>query len=488
MPARIALFGIYHESNTFIDKPTTIDDFRNGHWVKGNELIREYRNSFHELGGMIEELEKHDIEIVPISFAEATPGGIITAVTYEILLNDLIRDLAGILPIDGCLVALHGAAVSERYPDMDGDWLSVIREFFGELTPIVGTLDPHANVSAQMVEVTDALISYKTNPHIDQRETGMKAATLLLKIIQGEIDPIQYLCPSPVTISIEQQHTGSEPCLGLYQYVDKLIAEENLIHVSINLGFPYADVREMGTSFVVIQDASSHRDVDAGEYLSSYMKTHRNDFVGVRKTIDELVPLIEESEKPVLLLDMGDNIGGGAPGNSLHLLRFFEKKRAFKTLHCIYGPRTVEYIVKKNSEPLERLELSLLDVDGDDLQLSVRVIQIVDGKFSESNPRHGGQVHYNMGTVAIVQTVNNNTILLMSNRVPPFSLQQLTSFNLRPEDFDIVIAKGVIAPIAAYAPVCKTIFQVDTPGDTQANMTNFEYKNRRKPLFPFENI
>ena len=76
--------------------------------------------------------------------------------------------------------------------------------------------------------------------------------------------------------------------------------------------------------------------------------------------------------------------------------------------------------------------------------------------------------------------------MLMSNRVPPFSLQQLTSFDIQPEHFDVIVAKGVIAPIAAYAPVCKTIFQVDTPGPTQANMTSFVYRNRRKPLFPFE--
>ncbi len=114
--------------------------------------------------------------------------------------------------------------------------------------------------------------------------------------------------------------------------------------------------------------------------------------------------------------------------------------------------------------------------------------RVVDGRFAEKSPRHGGQVHYDMGITAIVQTVNGNTLMLMSNRIPPFSLQQLTTFDLEPENFDVVVAKGVIAPIAAYGPVCKTIFQVDTPGKTQVNMTNFPYKNRRKPLFPFEDI
>ena len=76
--------------------------------------------------------------------------------------------------------------------------------------------------------------------------------------------------------------------------------------------------------------------------------------------------------------------------------------------------------------------------------------------------------------------------MLTSLRVPPYSLSQLTSFNINPTDFDVLIAKGVNAPIAAYKSICKAILQVNTPGVTQADMTQFTYQNRRKPLFPFE--
>jgi microcystin degradation protein MlrC len=486
MPIRIALFGIYHESNTFIDKPTTIEDFKNGHWVKGNEIIDEYRDSYHEIGGMIEELEKHNVDIVPVSFAEATPGGIISATTYELLLKELTTELSFVLPVDGCIISLHGAAVSENYTDMDGHWLNVTRNLVGANKPMVGTLDPHANASQQMVSVTNALISYKTNPHIDQRDIGKNAAGLLIRILKEEIKPFQYLCPSPVAISIEQQHTDSEPCLSLYNYVNNLIAEKNLLHISINLGFPYADVEEMGTSFIVIQDENSSKGSNLCNQLIDYMKANKEKFIGARKTIDQLLPEITVSKKPVLLLDMGDNIGGGSPGNSLHLLRVFEEQRKFKSLFCVYEPDAVKFLVGSKTD--QTLNVSLKDIDEAYFTVTVRVLQIVDGRFSESNPRHGGQVHYNMGTTAIVQTLSGSTIVLMSNRVPPFSLQQLTTFDLKPEQYDVIVAKGVIAPIAAYSPVCKTIFQVDTPGNTQANMTSFNYRNRRKPLFPFENI
>jgi microcystin degradation protein MlrC len=125
MPLRIALLGIYHESNTFLDKPTTLSDFRKGHWLFGNDIIREYKDAYHEIGGMKEVLDQEGIELVPVMYAQATPGGIITAETYNDLLQKMMERLKSILPVDGCLVVPHGAAVSEIFADMDGYWLSL---------------------------------------------------------------------------------------------------------------------------------------------------------------------------------------------------------------------------------------------------------------------------------------------------------------------------------------------------------------------------
>ena len=116
----------------------------------------------------------------------------------------------------------------------------------------------------------------------------------------------------------------------------------------------------------------------------------------------------------------------------------------------------------------------------------VRLISLKDGKFSEDIPRHGGQTSFDMGKVAIVSIADKCTIMLTSLRIPPFSLKQLTAFGIEPRDFDVIIAKGVNAPIAAYQSVCPTIIQVNTPGVTQADMTLFNFRKRRKPMFPFE--
>ncbi len=486
MRLRIGLFGIYHESNTFIDGRTTIKDFVNSHWLKGESILREYRDAYHELGGMIQELEKSEVEIVPISFAEATPGGIIQSKAYNQLIAELCDELTKALPLDGCLIALHGAAVSEEHYDMDGDWLQRVRKVVGDSVRVVGTLDPHANVSSRMAEATDVLISYQTNPHTDQRETGIFAAETLLKMVKGDLQLVQHLVPSTVAISIEQQHTGSEPCLSLYRFCDTIKQQENLYHLAINLGFPYADVAEMGTSFIVIATVDTTQAGRADEQLQTYMIENRNSFVGIKKRLEEVLPMLSDAEKPILLLDMGDNIGGGATGNSLHILKSLEEYGGFSFFGCIYNPGAVTQLI--GSDPEEWINLTLEDDAGISLSVVVRMVKLVNGKFSERSPRHGGQVNYDMGITVILETEKGNTIMIMTNRVPPFSLQQLTAFGVEPAAFDVLIAKGVIAPIAAYSPVCKSIIQVDTPGATQANMKNFQYKRRRRPLFPFENI
>ena len=120
MSFRVALLGIYHESNTFVTTPTVIDDFRNGKYLKGESIRKEYQNAHNEIAGMLEVLDKEGIEAIPLLFASATPGGTITAETYNFILNETIELLEKVLPVDACLVIPHGAGVSEEFPDMDG--------------------------------------------------------------------------------------------------------------------------------------------------------------------------------------------------------------------------------------------------------------------------------------------------------------------------------------------------------------------------------
>lgn len=490
-PYRVALLGVYHESNTFIARKTTLADFQNSHLLRGAEIIAEYRQAYHEIGGMLEVMDREGVEVLPLLFAEATPGGTVTGAAYQQLLNEMTMLLAGILPIDGCLVVPHGAGVSEEQRDMDGHWLGKVRELVGPDVPIVGTIDPHANVSRAMVEATDALVAYRTNPHMDQRDTGKAAGELMIKCLSGTIKPNQYLAKPSVTISIEQQHTAAYPCTLLYEEAAALMQRENVLSVSIVLGFPYADVPEMGTSFLVVTDDDQSAGMAAAQRLETLLVAHRYAFVGKLETLDAQLVEMHLAEKPILWLDMGDNVGGGSLGDSVVLLKALERDGRLRGFACIFDPVAVAVLWKY--ERGEQVDISLgndysLGMSHNPYKLNARVLDKVDGRFRETTPRHGGQVQYNMGETVLVETAAGNVVMIHSLRVPPFSLSQLTSFGLDPAGFDVLTAKGVNAPIAAYGPVCRTIMQANTPGVTQADMTAMEFRFRSKPLFPFEEI
>jgi len=484
MNLRVALLGIYHESNTFLEELTTLPDFENGHWLFGQDIIREYKNAHHEIGGMLEVMECEGIEVVPIMYAEATPGGKIASATYSRLLKSMMKALEKNLPVDGCLVVPHGAAVSEKFLDLDGHWLSMLRKKLGPLVPIIGTIDPHANVSEIMAASTNCLVAYKTNPHLDQRAVGKEAATIMAGFLKARIKPLQKLFQLPMVISIEQQYTGRDPCLSLYNFARHLNKVEGVLSISIVLGFPYADVKEMGTSVIVVTDNDSKLANEIGNKIKEYILNDKERFVGKKMKISEVLPTLAKSKKPVLMLDMGDNVGGGAPGNSTFLLEELERFGSEKFFICLYDPQAVK---QANAYELgNTFTVRLTNDVPTDLVVSVKLLHKGSGKFRETDPRHGGQVNYDMGNIAVVQTQNGNIIMLISLRIPPFSLQQLVSFGIDPGTFDVIIAKGVNAPIAAYQSVCRTIIQVDTPGVTRADMTLFSYHNRRIPLFPFE--
>lgn len=490
MSKRVALLGIYHESNTFVPAPTTLENFQGGRYLMGHDIVKEYKEAHHEIGGMIEVLHQENIELVPVFYAEATPGGTITSDTYGALFEEMMSEFDKILPVDAVLVVPHGAGVSESFPDMDGHWLSQIRNRVGSDIPIVGTLDLHANVSQLMVASTDALVAYRKNPHIDQRQRGKEAAHLLVRKLRGDIELSQALVQVPLAISIEQQRTDDEPCKSLYLFAEQLSHKQDVLSISIQHGFPYADVEEMGTSIIVVSDGNPDQAYSTARELEKYILDRKHSFVGTKIDVSSALKKVKVSEKPVLFLDMGDNIGGGSPGNNVCILEALEKEKKYRYFECIYDPHAVRTLEKHQIGEL--IDIEIVGVDGTEMKslpMRVKLWKISEeGTFKEDHPRHGGQVNYRMGKTAIVTTENASVIMLTSLRTVPFSLQQLLSFDIEPKDFDVIVAKGVNAPIAAYAPVCPTIIQVNTPGVTQADMTMFQFRNRRKPLYPFENF
>lgn len=484
---RVGIIALLHESNTFISQPTTLGHFQEN-WLLTGEAVREaVIGTHHETGGFFEGLEHQQIEAVPIFAGRAVPYGAITAETFDALLETMFTELERVRQLDGILVAPHGATVSEEHRDADGYWLAELRKRVGNEMPLIGTLDPHANLSTLMVDSTNALIAYRSNPHLDQRARGIDAANLMARTLRGEVKPTQVGSFPAMAINIERQLTTEPHLVPLYELADGLLNVSGVLSNSILLGFPYADVEEMGSAAIAVTNDEPGLAREHANQLGEYLWNHREAFAGQMISIDEALERSASLKGPICLLDMGDNAGGGSPADSTHMAHAILRHKLSNVFMCLYDPESVEQaaFAGKGANVELRVGGKTDELHGEPLQGDFKVIGIYDGRFTEPQPRHGGFTQCDQGRTAIVQNDAGLTLMLTSRRMPPFSLQQLISCDVDPGSFHILVAKGVNAPVAAYDPICKHLIRVNTPGCTTADMTMLDFKHRRRPLFPF---
>jgi len=486
---RVGIAGFLHESNTFLPVPTKLSHFEEASLTRGEALLRRWSGSRHELGGFLEGAQAHGFQPVPLLATFAIPSGTIEHTAFEELIGQMISDLKSALPLDGLLVALHGATVSEHFPDADGEVLRRLREVLGPAVPIIMTLDLHANVSPQMIAQSTASVFYRSNPHLDQQERGFEAATLMARTLRREISPVQAIETPPLLISIAKQHTEEQPARGLYDDVQSVLQWPGILSASVAMGFYYSDVAEMGASFVAVADGDSELAGRAASWMARRAWERRLEFQGQLPTPEAAVRQAGLADQgPVVLMDVGDNVGGGSPADSTVLIAEVLKQQASNALVILCDREAVQACVRAGVRQDVDLEVGGKTdrQHGDPVRLQGRVRLISDGLFTETKVRHGGWGDYDQGLTVVVETSQHHTFVLTSRRMAPMSLEQILSLGIKPETKQILIVKGVIAPQAAYAPVARTIVLVDTPGATSVNPANFSFKNRRRPLYPLE--
>ncbi len=485
---RVGIIALLHESNTFVAQPTTLEHFRENLLVTGESVRERLADTHHEVGGFFAGLAREQIAAVPIFAARAMPYGAITSDAFDDLLTMMFTALDAAGELDGLLVAPHGATVCETHRDADGYWLAELRRRVGTSLPILGTLDAHANLSPAMIQATNALVAYRSNPHLDQRERGLEAATLMARTLRGEIHPTQAASFPPLAINIEKQLTSEPHLAPLYNLADGQLQQPGVLSNSILLGFPYADVAEMGSSTIVVTDDNPNLAVELSGQLGDYLWAHRDDFAGDLISIETALTRAAALPGPVCLLDMGDNVGGGSPADGTHLLHALARRGLNNAFVCLFDPASAAQATAAGVGA--RLDLQVGgksdDWHGEPFTSSFEVVGLYDGKFVEHEPRHGGLSHCDQGLTAVVRTAEGLTVMLTSRRMPPFSLQQLISCEIEPTRFQVLVAKGVHAPVAAYQPVCPHMIRVNTPGCTTADMTSLDFQHRRRPMFPFE--
>lgn len=432
-----------------------------------------------------------DVEVVPLRYAAPTPCGPMTRGAFDGFVARLVADLLRHGPWDGVLLALHGAAVVHGLADADAVIAATVREAVGPLVPIGVVVDLHANLSLQLAAVANAIVAYRTNPHVDARERGLECARIVAGAAAGDIEPVSAIVRPPACVEVLRQGTNDEPMHEIMAAVEAAGRRPGILAASFTMGYPWADVPQLGVAVVVVADGRSDLADAVSRDLAAIAWSLRDGFRGHGTPVEQAVAAATShasGDRPLLLLDMGDNIGGGAPGDSVVLLRALRDAGVDGVLAVVVDAAAVAACRTAGTDGGVALAIGG-SVDprlGSPLPFQGTVLALSDGRFEEPAARHGGQRFFDAGPTAAVRDAHSTTVVLTSRAELPASLAQLEALGIEVSRFRVVIAKGVHSPRAAYEPVCGRVVFVDTPGTTTASVERLDLRARRRPMYPFE--
>jgi len=490
----IAVGGIAHESNSFNPAKTGLKDFSRRKLAPVEAVLQEWSKSSDIISGYVEGARRFGLKLHPTLVASAAPKGIVTDEAFNTLMDELIRQLKAAPKLEGLLLDNHGAMVVESYPHGDAETVRRLREAMGPDFPIVVTHDFHANVSPEIVKLSTALVTFKENPHIDTKERGLQAAQIMAGIVNGKVKPVQAIAKPPMMYNIVFQYTKREPLLPIVQESRRLERNPKILACSVSGGYQYADVPAMGPSVVVVTDNDPALAESEAKRLSEMLWATRDRIVlKVPDPAAAVKNAMSADKFPAVLIDMGDNIGGGSAGDSTFILDELVKQKAQGWVMVIADPAAVEAAMRAGiGQPFNLSVGGKTDtLHGAPIRIRGRVKSLHEGKYVETEVRHGGGRYWNMGHTAVIEVEGStpdlpNLLLVTALRSSPNSLHQLISCGVYPQRQKILVVKGAIAPRAAYEPIAGQLIEVDSPGSTAVNPARFTYKLVRRPLFGLE--
>lgn len=483
---RVAVLGFSHETNTFSNVPATYERFS---VLRGDEIFQRHRGAHSTLTGFIEVGEERGMGLVPLMFASTGPIGMITRDAFDRLVGEMLGMLERQGPWDAVLLANHGAAVSEEFHDVDGEIAARVRTTVGPDVPVGMGMDLHGNITRRMIEQATAVTFYRENPHLDARERGRECAEIVYRTVKGKLRPVMALETPPLVINIVRQHTGSEPLKSLMAECEAQIRRPGMLSASVIQGYPYADVPEMGMSFLAVADGDQALAGEVARRLARRAWELREQLDAKTPSPREALEHAVRAERgPVVLMDVGDNIGGGSTADSTFLLAEARRAGVRSYLQTLYDPEAVQECVRAGvgGELTTRVGGKTDDRHGQPVEVTGTVRVLALGAFEELKPTHGGGRYFDQGLTAVLDTTDGHTLVLTSRRAGNTSIQQMYSVGVQPERYKVVVAKGVHSPRPAYEPIAAEIVLVNTPGVTTSDLSYFEYAHRRRPLYPFE--
>lgn len=491
-PKRVLLAGLFHETHTFLNEVTDLDNFD---CLYGEELFAA-RGNGSPLAGALEVGEECGWEIIPSIDMRAMPSGIVDDAVVETWWQqfepDLIRALNG--GLDGIFLVLHGAMTSQSLPDVEGELLNRIRDIDDARdVPIFGVTDLHGNISPRFAAYGNLFSAYRNNPHTDAHESAVRAAR--------HLDQLMNNGQSATTVSVHPRlmwpPTGTATASNPMQQLESMARGiestfDDILDVSVYAGFAFADTPDTGVVITASTVGDPAEARAAIEKLAEYATAHQEEGNILEPSIESVIDEIKaQPAGPVAVVEPADNIGGGSPGDCTGVLRAFVEHNVPNCAVIINDPESVKVLFAL--EIGDKVTLAIGgrsgELSGGPVELEVELISRSDGKFHlEDIHSHLASMlgeNIDMGNCAVVRH-GEVQILLTSLKTPPFDLGQLRSQGIIPEELFAIGIKAAVAHRRAYDPITKASYTVGTPGPCSSDLKQFPFKLLNRPIFPLD--
>src|SRR5580704_5741543 len=483
---RIAVGGFLHETNTFAPTKASYDDFvHGGGWpsmAKGADVLKVMRNINVGLSGFVDAAEAERWELVPTISCAASPSAHVTEDAYERIVKMMIDGIKSAGPLDAVYLDLHGAMVTEHLDDGEGEILARVRRVIGKDLPLVVSLDLHANVTPQMVEHADALIAYRTYPHVDMADTGRASARHLALLLKSKRKFAKAFRELPFLIPISWQCTSDQPNKSIYQALAALESDA-VPTLSFAPGFPATDFPGCGPT--VFAYGKTQADADAAaDKIAALVSSHEDDFDGRVYTPDEGVRLAMElarhAKKPIVIADTQDNPGAGSDSDTTGMLRALVRNNATKAaIGVIYDPDSAKAAHEAGVGATVTLTLGgKSGIPGDSPYEGTFVVEkLSDGKFVAPGPYFGGR-DMNMGPSAALR-IGGIRVVVSSHKAQLADQSMYRYVGIEPTEQSILVNKSSVHFRADFEPIAERLIICAAPGAMPADTATFPWKRLR---------
>jgi microcystin degradation protein MlrC len=495
MSKRVLVAGLFHETHTFLEGTTGLADFAGR---RGDDLY-EARGDGSPLAGVLEVADHAGWSLIPTIDLRATPSATVDDAVLEFFWSEFRRrgDSALRSGVDGIYLVLHGAMATETCRDVEGEIISRIRSLPGAANvPICGVLDLHGNISERTIIPTQGFVAYRCNPHTDAHAAAVAGAELLDRMMASGKQPTSVWEQPSIVWPPTGTGTGDDPMRTLEAMAREIEAENSdIAAVNVFGGFSFADTPDTGVSFSAVTFGDPVFAQAQLRRLSNYAVTNREQGNVVDPSLAAVLPKVREhvarGETPVVIVEPADNIGGGAPGDATTLLRALLAEKFQDAAVVMNDGEAVRSLQSRNLG--ERLTLNIggkgSRLTEGPLTLKVELISKSDGRFDlEDRNSHLASmygVHIDMGPSAVVRS-DGVTILLTTNKTPPFDLGQLHSQGIEPEKLSVIGVKAAVAHRRAYEKIQRASYTVSTPGPCSSDVRSFPYRHIRRPIYPLD--